>query len=282
MNKLALSIQHNGVSVRSSDDGEMLNLTDMWKACGSDPNKKPAHWLQSDAAKSFVEFLEETLNVRQEHFDLVRSDRGGKAPGTWAHWQIGMAYAKYLSHEFHAKCNAIVRAFMEGKLVGELSPRDRFLERVVLSLPKYREKQWNPDVIRMIAQMLRQPEKSSTGRAPVWLGSVTARLSKMRFGKDVHLAIKELAEGSGARHYEHMSDETIQVLRELQNMVIFSASQHGTWDEAIRSIQRYCDFTNGLGSQLPLPGGNVCSCGHSLDGHARFCPECGQKVREAA
>ena len=278
MNNLALSIEHNGITVRSSDNGEMLNLTDMWKACGSDPSKRPVDWQRKEGA-AFIEFIGENIKVPTEHLFQTEKGRNGS---TSAHWQIAMAYAKYLSHEFHAKCNAIVRAFMEGKLVGELSPKEKFLERLVLSLPKSREKQWNPDVIRLIAQMLRQPEKSSTGRAPVWLGSVTARLSKMRFGKDVHQAIKELAEGSGARHYEHMSDETIHMLRELQNMVIFSASQHGTWDDAMRSIQKYCDFTNGLGAQLALPGGNVCSCGHSLDGHARFCPECGQKVREAA
>ena len=34
-----------------------------------------------------------------------------------AHWQIGIAYAKYLSPEFHVWCNTVVRDRMEGKLV---------------------------------------------------------------------------------------------------------------------------------------------------------------------
>lgn len=278
MNNLALSIEHNGITVRSSDNGEMLNLTDMWKACGSDPSKRPVDWQRKEGA-AFIEFIGENIKVPTEHLFQTEKGRNGS---TSAHWQIGMAYAKYLSHEFHAKCNVIVRAFMEGKLVGELSPRDKFLERVVLSLPKPREKQWDQDVIRAIAQMLRQPDRNSIGGAPVWLRSVTSRLSKMRFGEDIHQAIKALADESGARHYEHMTDETIQSLQELQSMVMFAASQHGNWHDAVAEIRRYCDFRNGLGAQMALPGGNVCSCGHSLDGHAKFCPECGQRVREAA
>lgn len=39
----------------------------------------------------------------------------GKGGGTYAHWQLGLAYAKYLSPEFHICCNTVVRERMEGK-----------------------------------------------------------------------------------------------------------------------------------------------------------------------
>ena len=41
--------------------------------------------------------------------------RGGKSPGTWAHWQVAMNYARYLEPSFAAWCNQVVRERMEGK-----------------------------------------------------------------------------------------------------------------------------------------------------------------------
>jgi hypothetical protein len=41
MNK-TVKLEYGGVTIRSDGNNrEMLNLTDMWKACGSDPNKRP-------------------------------------------------------------------------------------------------------------------------------------------------------------------------------------------------------------------------------------------------
>ena len=73
----------------------MLNLTDMWRAAGADPSKRPANWARHDATVEFVEHLRG--NVFPEHIEPFQTDRGGADPGTWAHWQIGLAYAKYLS-----------------------------------------------------------------------------------------------------------------------------------------------------------------------------------------
>jgi hypothetical protein len=74
---------------------ETLCLTDMWKAQGSPDNQNPAQWLRTPSAMAFVEAVE--FNVGKSHNELVKTIRGGKQPGTWAHWQIGLAYAKYLS-----------------------------------------------------------------------------------------------------------------------------------------------------------------------------------------
>lgn len=101
----------NGVEIH--DKGEMLCLTDMWKAAGGDPAKAPAQWLRTPGAEAFVEAV--LLNVGKSHNDVVRSVRGGKTPGTWAHWQIGLSYAKYLDPHFHMLCNTWVRERMEGR-----------------------------------------------------------------------------------------------------------------------------------------------------------------------
>lgn len=137
------SLVFQGIEVRRQD--EMLCLTDMWHAAGSDPSKQPYAWLRLDAARDFLEyiaasrpvpgtgrsigFVDERIDrgaiIAPRSADLIVVDRGGSDGGkTWAHWQVAMAYAKYLSHAFHAWCNEVVRAFMEGRLV-EASPASR-------------------------------------------------------------------------------------------------------------------------------------------------------------
>jgi len=105
------ALAFNGVTI--TDRGEMLSLTDMWKASGSDPAKAPAQWQRLPQAIEFVEHV--SLIVGKSHNEVFQIVRGGNSSGTWAHWQIGLAYAKYLSPKFHMWCNTVVRERMEGK-----------------------------------------------------------------------------------------------------------------------------------------------------------------------
>ncbi|MFP5078623.1 KilA-N domain-containing protein [Rhizobium sp. YIM 134829] len=93
-----------------ADKGEMLSLTDMWKAAGGDDMKRPARWLESKPVQEFVEVVAGNVGIS----DIIRSGRGRNG-ATFAHWQVGLAYAKYLSPDFHMWCNTQVRAVMEGK-----------------------------------------------------------------------------------------------------------------------------------------------------------------------
>jgi hypothetical protein len=102
---------YSGIAIGCRD--EMLSLTDMWRAAGSDPARQPAEWQRSADALRFVEFLTETFNLGNSQIELFKAQRGGHKPGTYAHWQIGLAYAKYLSPEFHMWCNTVVRERME-------------------------------------------------------------------------------------------------------------------------------------------------------------------------
>lgn len=99
------TLSFNGAMIR--DRNEMLSLTDMWRAHGSDPARQPANWLVSADARHFIE----VLNPGNSGVMTKR----GKGGGTFAHWQIGLAYAKYLSPEFHMWCNTVVRERMEHK-----------------------------------------------------------------------------------------------------------------------------------------------------------------------
>lgn len=101
---------YNGAVIHQRS--EMLSLTDMWKAQGSDAARQPANWLLSSEAKHFIA----VLNPGNSGVMAKK----GKNGGTYAHWQIAMAYAKYLSPKFHMWCNTVVRERMEGRQSGAL------------------------------------------------------------------------------------------------------------------------------------------------------------------
>lgn len=109
---------YKGVTITSKS--ELLSLTDMWKASGARKSQQPSEWLDSADGKRFREALA-VLKPENSRFDLVKTVKGGRAPGTWGHWQIGLAYAKYLSPEFHMWCNQVVRERMEGRAVATAS-----------------------------------------------------------------------------------------------------------------------------------------------------------------
>jgi phage antirepressor YoqD-like protein len=105
-------LAYNGITIRDRDG--KLNLTDMWKAGGADPSKRPAEWLRQEATVNFTDFLASTLTVGDAH--SLTETKEGRGGGTWAHWQLGLAYAKYLSPPFHAWGNQVIRDRMEGKI----------------------------------------------------------------------------------------------------------------------------------------------------------------------
>ena len=120
------TLSYRGTPIRLR--GAMLNLTDMWRAAGCPEHRRPAKWLAFDETARFrshaqVHWTEPEEpafadNVLQE--DIIRLDPDGlvaalrgRRGGTWAHWQLALSYARYLSPEFHLWCNTVVRAAME-------------------------------------------------------------------------------------------------------------------------------------------------------------------------
>nr|USU32923.1 phage antirepressor KilAC domain-containing protein [Methylobacterium sp. OTU13CASTA1] len=106
----------------------MVSLTDMWRAASSPAEKRPADWLSQVATKEFVSHVEATLDAGQSG---IQTSKGGRGIGgnTFGHWQIGLAYAKYLSHEFHMWANTAVRERMDevrstAQLAAPSSPTD--------------------------------------------------------------------------------------------------------------------------------------------------------------
>jgi len=105
-----LAFSYNGVDF-TFDDRRFINLTAMWKAAGSETSKDPRQWRRKEGS-GFIADLAKNLNVPLGHIIVGERGKGG---ATWAHWQISVAYAKYLSHEFHRFVNEAFREWAEEK-----------------------------------------------------------------------------------------------------------------------------------------------------------------------
>lgn len=108
--ELAVILNHNGVEIVADPDN-LTSLTALWKAAGSDDAKTPSKFLRNAHAKEFLASLAE--NLKGQNCPLTKVRKGGRNSGVWAHWQVAMAYAKWLSPEFHQAVNEGFRRWYE-------------------------------------------------------------------------------------------------------------------------------------------------------------------------
>lgn len=118
------SLAYAGTVIRKR--GPMLNLTDMWRAANSPVARRPAQWLGMEETAQFRAYLHtrlaeaepkpgsnavlDCITAPPDGLTLATRGSGG---GTWAHWQLAIAYARYLSPAFHLWCNEVLRTVME-------------------------------------------------------------------------------------------------------------------------------------------------------------------------
>lgn len=106
----SVAFTYNGLDVLRDGD-RLVSLNQMWEAAGKPENKDPRRWADTEQGRSFIADLARNLNVVKN--GIWKSKRGKHKGGTWAHWQVAMAYAKYLSHEFHRFVNEAFREWAE-------------------------------------------------------------------------------------------------------------------------------------------------------------------------
>ncbi|MEH8023901.1 P22AR C-terminal domain-containing protein [Gallibacterium anatis] len=91
--------------IRTLDN--LYSLTDFHKASGSEAKHKPALFLSNQQTKDLILEIE---NSKVGNPTLaVKTIRGGRNPSTYACLEIVIAYAAWISAEFHLK---VIRAFM--------------------------------------------------------------------------------------------------------------------------------------------------------------------------
>lgn len=129
-NAVAANLVIGGTNVRTNEDG-LVSLNDIHNAaCAqeiADGKYDPRQWSRKPFARKsgtsgkvsesggpgwdFIETVAGVLNVRSEH--IIKTQRG-KGGGTYAHWQIALAYAKYLSPQLHMQVNEVYARFKSG------------------------------------------------------------------------------------------------------------------------------------------------------------------------
>lgn len=102
-----------GTPIRTND-ASLVSLTDIYaaaEAAGCAEGKQdPRQWKRREG-EQFIAFVAENLNVSQRHIYVGTKGKGG---GTFAHWQIALAYAKYLSPALHMQVNEVYARFKAG------------------------------------------------------------------------------------------------------------------------------------------------------------------------
>jgi hypothetical protein len=130
-----------GTPIRTNETG-LVSLTDIYATAVSegftDGKLDPRQWGRNPRTKKsgssgkasasggpgydFIATVAGTLNVAANH--IYKGTRG-KGGGTYAHWQIALAYAKYLSPTLHMQVNEVYARFKSGDvtLADEIADR---------------------------------------------------------------------------------------------------------------------------------------------------------------
>lgn len=110
-NEIQKAFEIKGMTVPVDSKGR-VNLTSLWIAAGRPKSKNPDFWLKNASTREFISSL--AAKSRSGIPDLLHKVNGNvPSRGTWGHWQIALAYAKWLSPEFHQYVNEGFRQWQE-------------------------------------------------------------------------------------------------------------------------------------------------------------------------
>jgi len=111
--KTLVAFTYQGVDILFDDD-RLISLTNMWRADGSPKEKRPNDWSVIESSKAFIASVTQNLNTAPG--GIWKTRRGKHLGGTFAHWQIALAYGKYLSPEFHQCVNQAFKEWSQEKV----------------------------------------------------------------------------------------------------------------------------------------------------------------------
>ena len=96
----------------------------MHKAAAGDVSQRPSKWLELPETRKFLQSLSRRESVLKS--DIIGSVMG-RTGGTYAHWQIALAYSKWLSPELHMAVNSVYMRYRaaDPNLASDTSPLSR-------------------------------------------------------------------------------------------------------------------------------------------------------------
>lgn len=233
----------NGQKI-SNDGKDMISLTDMWKAAGGPKNDDPAQWTRLPKTQLFIEVIEETLNMGKSHikntskmtdfkggnFPLLKTKRGRSGGGTWAHWQIALAYAKYLNPQFHMQCNQWIKERIEEDRNPELAisrGRERAIKawkRNGLTDKEIAERLKGIDMRNIFTSVLGSHRVRNTG-----FGDCTNAIYRHLFGGPANLVKQKLRLPENANPRDHMNFEQLHAVHMAEGLASNKIDEEGIY-----------------------------------------------------
>lgn len=94
----------------STDSENRVSLNDLYRIAEQKSmaagKMSPRDWARKDIGAGFIDHIQNATDS-----PVIKSKRG-KGGGTFAHWQVALAYAKYLSHDLHEQVNNIYAGYV--------------------------------------------------------------------------------------------------------------------------------------------------------------------------
>lgn len=116
-----------GVEI-TTDEAGRFNLNALHRASGGRDAKRPKTWLETKHAQELVEELRQNSALGQE---VLNVQKGGIAPGTFAHELLAISYAGWISPAFQLQVNQVFLDYRTGKLT---PPAQKEISRKDLAL----------------------------------------------------------------------------------------------------------------------------------------------------
>ena len=197
-----------------------FNATEAAKCFG----RKPAHWLELPSTQSYMAALARAMNfdVGKSDFALVRTQRGGRLPGTWLHPKLAVAFARWLSDDFGVWCDLQIDAIIRNAIRAEGSAN--LLPLLLRQEPGAWELRFAPDYYRALARVTGTVYTGHAGGTPALYGAMT---DKWVYGgllpDDVHAELKIRRGASRKMHQwltdggQELLDKQIDLVRSIAN-----------------------------------------------------------------
>ncbi len=106
MGNKTLELNYKGEKIKTKNG--LICLTDFWKAVGRPKNKSAPQWLRLPQTINFIMKLQSKMGNPESM--LEKCDESG----TFGHWHIALAYAKYLSTDLEMHMNEVYIRFQAG------------------------------------------------------------------------------------------------------------------------------------------------------------------------
>jgi hypothetical protein len=97
-------------------EGKMVSLNRIYEIAGAPKNQSPYEWSRLPTTTNLIE----SIDCKNTEKSRILKSKRGRNGGTFAHWQLALSYAQYLSPELHLAVNQVFKERLEEIIDPEL------------------------------------------------------------------------------------------------------------------------------------------------------------------